>query len=116
MLAVVSGSVFGALGAWGGRALGGQAGEHGVRLLGKRFWTLMGGIATGLAAAYSTYRYQIPLPEKEKTPEPVVPEAAPVASKLPPGTAVEQPERATLSEAMHQGVIRQLEMGSPTLH
>lgn len=118
LAAVVSGAVFGGLGAWLGRKLGSQAGEHGVRLLGRTFGTWTGGLSACVAAAYSTYRQLAPKPLPAEEPAQVS-DATPVPleEKIPEGQVASNPgSRVALGEAAHGGMIRQMEMGSPTLH
>lgn len=50
--ALLSGTVFGALGAVAGNLLGAKGGEHGPRMFGKKVMTWLGGVTTGLVAVY----------------------------------------------------------------
>jgi len=50
--AVISGAVFGALGAVCGNWLGSKGGNHGPRMMGKKFMTWFGGLSVGVVAMY----------------------------------------------------------------
>lgn len=67
--AMLSGVVFGALGAIAGNWLGAKGGEHGPRMFGKKVMTWIGGVTTGLVAVYVSLKSSAEQKEAERPDE-----------------------------------------------